>query len=72
MDKIIFRADHKEDSRIWQLDDIESFASSDKFSLRLSSRFETFTFDLKLPLEQRAYDVIWQAVYAPGAPTYRR
>jgi hypothetical protein len=70
-DKIIFRTDHKADSRIWQLDDIESFASSDKFSLRLSSRFETFTFDLKLPLEQKAYDVIWQAVYAMGIPTYR-
>jgi hypothetical protein len=71
-DKIIFRADHKEDSRIWRLEDIDSFASSDKFSLRLSSRFETFTFDLKLPLEQKAYDVIWQAVYAPSVPTYRR
>jgi hypothetical protein len=54
------------------LEDIESFASSDKFSLRLSSRFETFTFDLKLPLEQRAYDVLWQAVYTPGVQTYRR
>ena len=71
-DKITFRADNKEDSRIWRLDDVESFASTDKFSLRLSSRFETYTFDLKLPLDQKAYDIIWQGVYAPGVPKFGR
>lgn len=70
-DKIIYRADRKEDSRIWRLEDIESFASSEPSSLRLSSAFETFTFDLKLPLEQKAYDLLWKAVYAPGIQTYR-
>jgi hypothetical protein len=71
-DKIIYRVSDKEDSRIWKLEDIESFASSDRFSLRLSTAFETFNFDLKLPLEQRAYDVIWQAVYSPKIQSYRR
>ncbi len=65
-DKIIFRAGRKEDSRIWRLEDIRSFASSDKFSLRLSSAFETFAFDLKLPLERQAYDLLWRSVYTPG------
>ena len=71
-DKVIYRADQKEDSRIWRLDDIQSFASSDPFSLRISTAFETFTFDLKLPLEQTAYDLLWKAVYAPKIQTYRR
>ena len=70
-DKIIYRADRNEDSRIWRLEDIQSFASSDPFSLRLSSAFETFTFDLKVPLEQRSHDLLWKAVYAPGIQTYR-
>jgi hypothetical protein len=59
-DKVIYRAEQKEDSRIWRLEDIQSFASSDPFSLRLSSAFETFTFDLKLPLEQNSYDLLWR------------
>jgi hypothetical protein len=71
-DKIIYRAEQKEDSRIWRLEDIQSFASSDPFSLRLSSAFETFNFDLKLPLEQKSYDLLWQFVYAPKVQTYRR
>ena len=70
-DKIIYRTDRKEDSRIWRLEDIQSFASSDPFSLRLSSSFETFNFDLKLPLEQKASELLWKAVYAPGIQTYR-
>ena len=71
-DKIIYRAGQKEDSRIWRLEDIQSFASSDPFSLRLSSAFETFNFDLKLPLEQKAYDLLWNFVYAPKIQTYTR
>ncbi len=71
-DKIIYRAEQKEDSRIWRLEDIQSFASSDPFSLRLSSAFETFNFDLKLPLEQKAYDLLWKAVYTPSIQTYKR
>lgn len=71
-DKIIYRASDKEDSRAWMLEDIESFASSDRFSLRLSTAFETFNFDLKLPLQQRAYDVMWQTVYSPKTQSYRR
>ena len=71
-DKIIYRTDQQGDSRIWRLEDVRSFASSDPFSLRLSSTFETFTFDLKLPLEQKSYDLLWKAVYTPKTPTVRR
>jgi hypothetical protein len=71
-DKVIYKTAHKDDSRVWQLKDLESFASIDPFHLRLSTAFETFNFDLKLPLEQSAQDLLWKAVYAPDIQTYRR
>ena len=69
-DKIIYRSEHKGDSRIWRLKDIESFASNDPFHLRISTSFETFTFDLKLPLQEKAYEHIWKAVYSPAIQSY--
>ena len=69
-EKIIYRTEHKGDSRIWLLKDLESFASNDPFHLRLSTAFETFNFDLKLPLEERAYEHIWKAIYSPDVQTY--
>ena len=71
-DKIIYRTANKDDSRIWWLKDIESFASIDPFHLRVSTAFETFNFDLKLPLEQTAYELLWKVVYAPKIQTYRK
>ena len=71
-DKIIYRTEHKGDSRIWRLKDIESFASNDPFHLRISTAFETFNFDLKLPLEEKAHEHIWNAVYSPAIQSYSR
>lgn len=69
-DKIIYRTEHKDDSRIWLLKDLESFASNDPFHLRISTAFETFNFDLKMPLEEETYEHIWKAVYAPAIQSY--
>ena len=71
-DKIIYRTDHPGDSRIWPLKDVESFASNDRFQLRVSTAFETFTFDLKLPLKEATYEHIWKAVYSPDIQSYSR
>ena len=71
-DKIIYKTYHKSDSRIWRLKDIGSFASADPFQLRLTTPFETFSFDLKLPLEERAYEHIWKAVNRPDVQTYAK
>ena len=30
----------------------------------------TFNFDLKLPLEEKAYEHIWKAVYSPAIQSY--
>jgi len=71
-DKVIYRTDHEGDSRIWRLKDLQSFASNDPFHLRLSTAFETFNFDLKLPLEEAAYEHLWKALYSPDIQTYSK
>ena len=71
-DKIVYRTSHESDSRIWRLKDLQSFASNEPFQLRLSSVFETFNFDLKLPLEQAAYEHVWKAIYSPDIQTYSK
>ena len=71
-DKIIYRTQHEGDSRIWLLKDLESFASNDPFHLRLSTAFETFNFDLKLPLQEAAYEHIWKALHSPDIQTYSK
>jgi hypothetical protein len=69
-DKVIYKTEHEGDSRIWRLKDLESFASNDPFHLRLSTTFETFNFDLKVPLQEAAYEHIWRALYSPNIQTY--
>ncbi len=71
-DKIIYRTDHEGDSRIWRLKDLQSFASNDPFNLRLSTAFETFNFDLKLPLQKTAYEHMWKALYSRDIQTYSK
>ncbi len=63
--RIAYATDNPNDSRIWLLADLESFASTDRFDLRISTRNETFYFDLKVPLNRETYQHIWNAVYGP-------
>lgn len=71
-ERILYRADRPEDSRIWRLKDIDTFASNDPFHLRITTAFETFNFELKTPLEPSSYDHIWTAVYSPDVQSYLR
>lgn len=71
-DKVIYKTGHEGDSRIWRLKDLASFASNDPFQLRLSTAFETFNFDLKLPLEEAAYEHLWKSLYSPDIQTYSK
>ena len=70
--RIIYVTDNPNDSRIWRLADVESFASTNEFDLRISTREETFHFDLKIPLNRETYQHIWNKVYEPQIQTYRR
>ncbi len=68
---IIYVTENPNDSRIWRLADVESFASTGDFDLRVSTRNETFHFDLKLPLNKATYQHIWNKVHEPQIQTYR-
>ena len=69
--RIAYATDNQNDSRVWLLADLESFASTDRFDLRISTRNETFHFDLKVPLNRETYQHIWNAVYEPQIQTDR-
>ena len=71
-DKVMYKTSREGDSRIWRLKDLESFASNDPFHLRLSTAFETFNFDLKLPLQEAAYEHLWKVLYSPDIQTYSK
>lgn len=69
---IAFESDQAGDSSVWRLQDITTFGSVDPFHLRITTAFETYTFDLKEPLATSTYDHIWTAVYSPNVQSYRR
>ena len=45
--------------------DIRSFGTTGAYDLRLSTEQESFSFDLKQPLNQEVYDYLWQRIYGP-------
>jgi hypothetical protein len=69
-DRIVYETEDPDDSRTWRLADIESFASTGEFDLRVSTAEETYRFDLKVPLDDQAYRHMWQNVYEPGLRDY--
>lgn len=71
-DRIVYRTENPDDSRVWRLADVESFGSTGDFDLRISTRTDTFHFDLKLPLSPQTYRHIWEKVHEPDIQTYRR
>lgn len=62
---IEFISEKPKDSRTWPYPDIETIGSPDPFHFRVTSFAETYTFDLKERLPERAYDFAWQRVYQP-------
>ena len=62
-ERLIYLTDHARDNRVWKLRDIETIGSPDPYHLRVTTYNETFTFDLKSPLDPKVYDLIWKSVY---------
>ena len=62
-DRLIYLTDHAKDNRVWKLRDIETLGAPDPSHLRVTTYNETFTFDLKSPLDPKVYDSIWRKVY---------
>ena len=62
-DRLIYLTDHASDNRAWKLRDIETIGSPDPYHLRVTTYNETFTFDLKSPLDPKVYDSLWKRIY---------
>ncbi len=62
-DRLIYLTDHSRDNRAWKLRDIETIGSPDPYHLRVTTYNETFTFDLKSPLDPKIYDSLWKRIY---------
>jgi hypothetical protein len=62
-ERLIYLTDHAKDNRVWKLRDIETLGAPDPYHLRVTTYNETFTFDLKSPLDPKVYDSIWRKVY---------
>jgi len=68
-DRIVYSTDFARHSREWRYSDLETIGSPDRYHFRVTSHNETFTFDLKIPLEQKTYDFLWDKVN--GLAPYR-
>ena len=62
-ERLIYSTDHASDNRVWKLREIETIGSLDPYHLRVTAYNETFTFDLKSPLDPRLYDSLWKKIY---------
>ena len=62
-ERLIYLTDHSSDNRAWKLREIETIGSPDPYHLRVTTYNETFTFDLKAPLDPRLYESLWKKVY---------
>lgn len=62
-ERLIYSTDHASDNRVWKLREIETIASPDPYHLRVTTYNETYTFDLKSPLDSKIYDFLWKKIY---------
>ena len=62
-DRLVYFTDRSNDSRIWKLNEIETIGSPDPYHFRVTTYNETFTFDLKSPLDPNVYDSLWKKIY---------
>jgi hypothetical protein len=60
---IRFLSTKEDHSRTWKYSEIQTIGGSDRFSFRVTTLAETFTFDLKDRLPKEAYELVWQRVY---------
>jgi hypothetical protein len=63
VDTIRFISDKPSHSRTWRYQDMETIGSSDPFDFRVSTFAETYRFDLKERLPEKAYEAAWQRIY---------
>jgi len=62
-DRLVYSSDRANDTRVWKLSEIETIGSPDPYHLRITTYNETFTFDLKSPLDPNLYETLWKKIY---------
>jgi hypothetical protein len=62
-DRLVYSSDRSNDNRVWKLSEIETIGSPDPYHFRVTTFNETFTFDLKSPLDPKIYDTLWKKIY---------
>ena len=62
-EQIVYDTKHEGDARVWLFRDIESIARMDPYRLRITTRLETYTFDLKEELTEKQYDALWSKIH---------
>ena len=67
-DRLAYSTDRSNDNRVWKLSEIETIGSPDPYHLRVTTYNETFTFDLKAPLDSKIHDSLWKKVYRLQSP----
>jgi hypothetical protein len=64
-ERLLYLTNHASDKRVWKLHEIETIGSPDPYHLRVTTYNETFTYDLKSPLDAKVYDSLWKKIYRP-------
>jgi hypothetical protein len=59
-DRIVYKTDHKDDSRTWRLSDIENISSTGPYDFTVITREKGFRFQLKQVLSQARYNELWR------------
>jgi hypothetical protein len=62
-DSIQFVSDKSADSRTWLYRDVETIGRPDSFRFRVTTKRETYVFELKQELPEAAYQLAWSKVY---------
>ncbi|MGH8245385.1 MAG: hypothetical protein ACREUU_03020 [Gammaproteobacteria bacterium] len=66
LEETIYDTQEPKHRRIWRSRDLRSFGSAGPHDLRLTTEEETFTFDLKQPLQKEVYDHLWKTTHEKG------
>ncbi len=73
-DAVYFISTRAEHSRMWLISDIESIGRMSRFNFRVTAREDSilgsernFQFQLKRPMDEEAYQLLWSNIYEPDS-----
>ena len=65
MAAIVYRSEEKDESRTWQMSDVDNISTSGPFDFTIAT-FEgrSYAFQLKRPIDERQYQALWRRLNA--------